>query len=146
MTRSHELSNLLVVAPPLEPQYQIILESMFDKVHYRGWGEDASEDELKEADVIFGFLPPNLHSVFQVPRLRLVQQMGAGSDANLKNLIWREAEADKIALASTSGVHVCEWARHAIAWVAKYPADESGAIRYHFPGTANTCDDWGPGC
>ena len=115
MATTHALSTLLVGGPPLEPKYQTTLEGMFDKVYYRKWGEEASEDELKEADVIFGFLPPNLHSVRQVPRLRLVQQMGAGSDLHLKNPMWREPEADKIDLASASGVHVGEWEWHAAA-------------------------------
>lgn len=82
------------------------IQPKFKKIIDVGWMGDASEADLAEADIAWGFLPMNLQSVSQVPRLRFVQAISAGTDFVLKSQMWREPGAKDFKLASSAGVHV----------------------------------------
>ena len=65
-----------------------------------------SDDELKAADVVYGL--PNgswFKSASQVPRLKLIQLVSAGSERVVNSPLWKDEKAKDIKLTSASGVH-----------------------------------------
>jgi hypothetical protein len=110
-SKTDKYSNILLTFFPSSRDGQGIklhrqrLEPYFETITFAHEGVP-SDAELANADVIYG-LPRGEHlkSVNQVPKLKLIQLVNAGSDGVLNSPLWEDERAKDIKLATASGVH-----------------------------------------
>ena len=98
-------SSLLVAGVPLTQAHRARLEPFFSTIWHMPNRNEVQESDVKNADVIYGFLPQVVQSLRNVPSLQFVQLASAGSDKALGSAIWKEEGSEKIRMTTAAGVH-----------------------------------------
>ncbi|KAI5478921.1 D-isomer specific 2-hydroxyacid dehydrogenase [Pseudohyphozyma bogoriensis] len=120
---SNDLRTLLVYGP-VPPTAIPALEAQFPVVHYFHASPIGpppaslpTSEQYSEADVILLMkFPPNLTSLSQTPKLRLVQCISAGLDHLTLAPIWGELAANEnVMVASAKGVGAVSIGEHCVA-------------------------------
>ena len=63
------------------------------------------KEEYLKADVVYGSTT-GLERWEQAPKLKFVQLVSAGVDAMVRQRMWHEKEAERVAVATAAGVHM----------------------------------------
>lgn len=100
-------SNLLVVSwGAVGDDLRARLTPYFETIEVAAWRAAPTDDQLAAAEVILG-LPraKDIQHRAQVPKLKFVQLISAGSDHIINSPLWKEEGAESIKLATAAGVH-----------------------------------------
>lgn len=104
---SRTISNVLIIGTPLsdENRKRIETEGGLTITHVRSRDTPIPDEQLAEADVIFGLPVKWAKSVKQVPRLQFIQLHSAGAEVILGSDLLKEEESKRIVIASAAGTH-----------------------------------------
>ncbi|KAH9836554.1 uncharacterized protein C8Q71DRAFT_867143 [Rhodofomes roseus] len=116
LSEETRFEHILVLNVPFPDTHRALLEKHVKSITYipsaRTPGS-VPDDVYRKVDVIYGF-PGGLENWAQVPNLKFVQLDLAGADNVVRGTMWHEEQAQKVAMATTSGIHMAPISQHFI--------------------------------
>ncbi|EKM51281.1 uncharacterized protein PHACADRAFT_177935 [Phanerochaete carnosa HHB-10118-sp] len=107
--------HLLVVNGLLDTPHRARIAPYFIDITLVPLGKAPNDAQLGEAEVVYGLpLGEWFTSAAQVPKLRLIQLISAGSDRVVRSPLWKDEESKHIQVATGSGVHTGPIPQHFI--------------------------------